>query len=205
MPTNQSKQEPVLEIAVVGGGIIGIALTAGLVHRGVEVKLYERASAFRPIGGGIGFTPNSLEALRLLHPGAFEGQQRVATVNGDPDDPNDWLRYLDGYHHHENDCSDGKDKIDEPLLFELYTGYRGFEGCVRADLLNEWLKLIPPDVIQFGKSIQSIGDQGDDDKLRLHFGDGTFAEADAGKYSLSSSPLFEFKNVVSTCANVLPC
>lgn len=172
MPGVVEAEQP-LEIAIVGGGIVGLALVTGLLHRGIRVKLYEKSSAFRPIGAGIGFTPNSLQALELLHPKALEAQQKVATANGDLNDPNDWLRYLDGYHHNSEDD-------EEVLIFKLYAGYRGFEGCVRADFLNELLKLIPSEVIEFGKCIDQIVDQGDDKKVLLQFKDGSTAEADAG-------------------------
>lgn len=162
-----------LEIAIVGGGIVGLALAAGLVHRDIRVKVYEKVPSFRPVGAGIGFTPNTKPTLELLHPRALEAAHRVATANGDPKEPNDWLRYLDAYHHtSEND--------EEVLLYQLYCGYRGFEGCVRADFLNELLNLVPDDIIAFGKSIDDIVDQGDDKKLLLKFKDGSTAEADAG-------------------------
>ncbi|RHZ67840.1 hypothetical protein CDV55_100828 [Aspergillus turcosus] len=161
------------EVAIIGGGIVGLALATGLVHRGVQVKLYEKTSSFRPIGAGIGFTPNTKQALELLHPGALAAEQKVATANGDPDNPNDWLRYLDGFHHTTDEAD------EETLLYELYTGYRGFEGCVRADFLDELLKLIPDGVIEFGKSIHNILDLEDERRVLLQFEDGSVAEADA--------------------------
>jgi len=45
------KQEP-LQIAIVGGGIGGLALAIGLQqHSHVQVKIYEAASKFFEIGG----------------------------------------------------------------------------------------------------------------------------------------------------------
>jgi salicylate hydroxylase len=177
------------EVAVIGGGIVGLALVTGLLHRGVSVKLYEKTSAFRPIGAGIGFTPNTQQALQLLNPGAFEAQQKVTTANGDPKNPNDWLLYLDGYHSDE-----------EELIFKLHAGYRGFEGCVRADFLNEMLKLIPSEVIEFNKSIENIVDLGDDKKIQLHFKDGSTAQADAGK---SVSILCMNRSLIAPCFQLL--
>ncbi|KFX98705.1 hypothetical protein V490_02159 [Pseudogymnoascus sp. VKM F-3557] len=174
MPDTLKPEEP-LDIAIVGGGIVGLALVLGLQHRGIRVTLYEKTSAFRPIGAGIGFTPNSLRALELLHPKAIEAQRRVTTPNGDPKNPNDWLTYLDGYHVN----SDNPNDTEEKLLFQLHTGFRGFEGCVRAHLLDEFLKLIPPETIKFSKSIDQVIDQGVDKKVLLQFEDGTTAGADA--------------------------
>ncbi len=191
MPGVIEPEEP-LDIAIVGGGIVGLALVVGLLHRGVRVKLYEKSSAFRPIGAGIGFTPNCLRALELLHPKALEAQRKVTTANGDPKDPNDWLRYLDGYHHNSEDPND----TEEELLFKLYTGFRGFEGCVRADFLSELLKLIPSGVIEFSKCVDQIVDQGDDKKVLLQFKDGITAEADAGIASSTFVPFYTLVLIV---------
>ncbi|KAI0890807.1 hypothetical protein F4806DRAFT_489864 [Annulohypoxylon nitens] len=164
-----------LHIAVIGGGIIGLSLAAGLVHRGISVKVYEKVSSFRPVGAGIGFTVHTKEALALLHPRTFEAAAKVATANGDPNDPNDWLKYLNAY----NDGGEDEDEEEEPLCFQLYAGYRGFEGCVRAHFLDELLQLLPENTIEFGKNIEEVVDQGDDKKVLLKFSDGSTAEADA--------------------------
>ena len=171
MPSVVKPEQPV-EIAVVGGGIIGLSLVLGLIHRNITVKLYEQSSAFSPIGAGIGLTPNAVRALDLLSPKALAAQRKVTTANGDPENPNDWLMYLDGYN-----C----EGTEEKLLFQLYSGYRGFEGCVRADLVNQLVQLIPPGVIELGKRLKQIVDRSDDEKVLLQFEDGSTAEADAGK------------------------
>jgi salicylate hydroxylase len=173
------QDEETLQVAIVGGGIVGLALVTGLLHRGVSVKLYEKSSAFRPIGAGIGFSPNAMRALKILNPKAYEAQQKVATPNGDPSEPNDWLIYLDAFHHNS-------EEDEEATLFKLYTGVRGFEGCVRAHFLNELLELIPAGVIEFGKCIDQIVDHGDDKRVCLQFQDGSTAEADAGIVNVSS-------------------
>lgn len=168
MPGVLENERP-LEVAVIGGGIIGLALVTGLLHRGIHVTLYEKTSSFRPVGAGIGFTPNTLRALQLLHPRAFDAQQKTATANGDPKNPNDWLLYVDGYHGDE-----------EELLFKIYTGYRGFEACLRAHFMAELLEIIPSEVIKFNKNIEQVVDGGDDKRVLMHFGDGTSVEADVG-------------------------
>lgn len=87
----------------------------------------------------------------MLNPKALEAQQKNATPNSDLNHLNDWLVYLDAYHHNS-------EEDEEAVLFKLYTGIRGFEGCVRADFLNELLELILPEVIEFGKSMDQIVD-----------------------------------------------
>lgn len=52
-----------LRIAIVGGGIGGLAAALALRARGQDVTVYEKAVEFAEIGAGVGVAPN---ALRLL-------------------------------------------------------------------------------------------------------------------------------------------
>lgn len=52
-----------LRIAIVGGGIGGLAAALALRARGQDVTVYEKAAEFAEIGAGVGVAPN---ALRLL-------------------------------------------------------------------------------------------------------------------------------------------
>ena len=55
-----------LRVGVIGGGIGGIALTGALAQQGIEVRLFERASAFGEVGAGIQMTPNAVKVLQAL-------------------------------------------------------------------------------------------------------------------------------------------
>lgn len=161
------------EVAIVGGGIVGVIIAIGFLRRGVQVKIYEQASSFREIGAGISFTANAIDCMEIIDPGIKAALQQVATTNGDPNNPNEYLQYSDGYNQNDD---------EEPnLVFRLYTGYRGFEGCHRAHLLDEMIKLVPDGVVEFRKRLLRYGDQ-PGQKVTLHFEDGSSAEADAGKF-----------------------
>lgn len=54
------------KIAIIGGGIGGLAAAVALRLRGMEVAVYERSAEVREIGAGLRLTPNALKALRLL-------------------------------------------------------------------------------------------------------------------------------------------
>ncbi|RYP78384.1 hypothetical protein DL771_000569 [Monosporascus sp. 5C6A] len=168
--------EPV-EIAIVGGGIIGLVLTMGLLRVGVKVQVYEQAQGFREIGAGIAFTANAIRCMNLIDPAvpvALRSSGSVATSNGGEQDPNDYLRWIDGYDRHRED-----DPYRQRLFFKLDAGYRGFEGCRRDQFLEALVKVIPPGVVELKKRLMTIEDRGDDKKLLLTFRDGTSAEADA--------------------------
>jgi salicylate hydroxylase len=53
-------------VAIIGGGIAGLAAALALHRRGVEVTVYEQAGALSEIGAGVQMTPNAMNALRLL-------------------------------------------------------------------------------------------------------------------------------------------
>ena len=53
-------------VAVVGGGIAGLATALALRQRGADVAVYERAPALREVGAGISVWPNASRALSSL-------------------------------------------------------------------------------------------------------------------------------------------
>jgi salicylate hydroxylase len=55
-----------LSIAVVGGGIGGLAAALSLCQAGFEVHVYEQAPELSQIGGGINMGPNAVRILRRL-------------------------------------------------------------------------------------------------------------------------------------------
>ena len=55
-----------LRVAVVGGGIGGLA-TAGFLHRaGLDVTVYEQAAMLTEVGAGLVVAPNAARLLRSL-------------------------------------------------------------------------------------------------------------------------------------------
>ena len=53
-------------IAIVGGGVGGLAAALALERRGAEVIVCERSPALNEIGAGLNLSPNALVALRVL-------------------------------------------------------------------------------------------------------------------------------------------
>ena len=87
MPTHVSG----LRIAVVGGGIGGLAAAAFLHRAGLTATVYEQAPALGEVGAGLVVAPNAVRLLRRL--GAMEQLLRRAV-------PLDWgwefRRWTDG-------------------------------------------------------------------------------------------------------------
>ena len=51
-------------IAIIGGGLGGLAAALSLLHAGFDVHVYERATVLSEVGAGIQVSPN---ASRILH------------------------------------------------------------------------------------------------------------------------------------------
>jgi len=67
---------PTLRIAVIGGGIGGLAAARALRLRGIQATVYEQAVRISEFGAGVVMTPNAMKALRCL--GLEEAVQAVA-------------------------------------------------------------------------------------------------------------------------------
>ena len=58
----------VQNIAIIGAGLGGLACAIALRKQGIEAQVYEQASNFRPVGGGLALFPNGLNFLELIEP-----------------------------------------------------------------------------------------------------------------------------------------
>jgi salicylate hydroxylase len=61
-----------MNIAIIGGGIGGLATANALLKKGFNVQVYERAKVLRPIGAGLSLTPNGLNSLNAVQSGIAE-------------------------------------------------------------------------------------------------------------------------------------
>ena len=54
------------KIAIIDGGIGGLAAALALHRAGIDVEVYEQTTRISEIGAGLNFSPNALLALRML-------------------------------------------------------------------------------------------------------------------------------------------
>ena len=79
------------KVAVIGGGICGLALTIGLLkYEHIDVQIYEAAPSFGEIGAGITVGPNAQRALELIGPEAEAAFAKHKT-------PNFWASHKNDY------------------------------------------------------------------------------------------------------------
>src|SRR5215207_6702285 len=58
--------KPALRVAIIGGGIGGVAAANALLQRGGDVRVYEQAAALTEVGAGVAIQPNGIKLLRRL-------------------------------------------------------------------------------------------------------------------------------------------
>jgi salicylate hydroxylase len=143
-----------LRVAIVGSGIGGVAAATAFLQRGMEVRLYEQATALAEVGAGVAIQPNGarmLERLGLNHELARFGARWV--------DPQ--FRRQDG--------SYATSLWPPELRIEFY-------GLHRADLLAMFVGRLPPEVVCTGH--RCVAFEQDEAQATLTFANGASAAAD---------------------------
>ncbi|MDJ0514832.1 MAG: FAD-dependent oxidoreductase [Trichodesmium sp. MO_231.B1] len=70
--------QPVVEkVAIIGGGIGGLATAIALRKQGIDVHVYEKAREFCPVGAGVSLKPNGLRCLDAIQPGLVDKLRRL--------------------------------------------------------------------------------------------------------------------------------
>ncbi|KAF1947993.1 mannitol 1-phosphate dehydrogenase [Clathrospora elynae] len=182
MSDTNFENHKLLPIAVIGGGLGGLALTIGLLRHGVKVHIYEASSGFSEIGAGVTFGANATTALQLIDPRLLEGFMKHATFNANPELNTTFMSLRWGMNqrreggHKAGDFSHHMEDHGRPEGARAGLSMRG--GIHRARLLDEMVALLPDDIISFGKSFDGVEELGND-MLKLCFTDGTTALASA--------------------------
>ncbi|KAK5731108.1 hypothetical protein LTR15_001046 [Elasticomyces elasticus] len=90
MGSHSPEQAECLSVAIIGGGLCGLALAVALKQRNVLFKVYEARSSFTELGAGINIGPNTLDAFRLIDGGLGEAYLDMAARNP-PDRQDVWF------------------------------------------------------------------------------------------------------------------
>ncbi|KAK8056215.1 hypothetical protein PG993_001442 [Apiospora rasikravindrae] len=156
-------------IAILGAGIGGLALAIGLIKRGVAVTVYEAADAFSTVGAGIGFGPNSLNAIDLIDSRFRQEYNKAKTANEKPEFEHSVFDALYAEEGFGTKRGWSKGLIGAPYFTR--------SSAHRKDLLDIMEKLIPPGTVIFNsraKSIEQIGS-----KVAINFFDSETVTVDA--------------------------
>src|SRR5512145_752428 len=136
-----------LRVAIVGGGIGGVAAAVALIRRGIMVQLYEQARALAEVGAGVAIQPNGVRMLRRL--GLGDGVARFGARWVDPQ-----FRRPDGAF---------AASMWPP---ELASGIE-FYGFHRADLLSLFVDRLPARIVHTGH--RCVGFEQSDDEAVVAF------------------------------------
>lgn len=120
-----------LHVAVVGGGIGGLATAVFLRHRGIRATVYEQAAQLREVGAGVFVYPNSLRQIERIGLGAA-----MAAVGARVGPGSAYCR-MDG-------------SVVGKVLTTDSSGWNGMYGMHRADLLQVFADALPADAIHTG-------------------------------------------------------
>ena len=145
-----------LRVAIVGGGIGGAAAANALLQHGIDVQVYEQASALAEVGAGVAIQPNGIRVLRRL--GLGDDILRWGARWVDPQ-----FRRADG-------------TFIAPMWPPEQAEQIEFYGMHRADLLGMLVDKLPSDIIHTGH--RCVGFEQDAEQATVTFANGERVTAD---------------------------
>jgi salicylate hydroxylase len=158
-------------VAVIGGGIGGLAAGLSLLRAGLDVHVYEQAREMREVGAGIQVSPNATRILNRL--GLAE---TLATVSVQP------------LTLHQRRWDDGRTLSCAPLgeTMEAACGAPYYQ-VHRADLLNALLNRFPAERLHLGHRLTDLIDHGNRVEGRFENGKSTSADFLVGADGIHSA------------------
>lgn len=151
------------EFAIIGGGIGGLAIGAGLLRAGRSVKIYEAAPEMVEIGAGISLSPNAALAMKFL------GLKSVLTEFAD-------CPKKTGYFHYKT--GDAIFRADFGVGFQEKYGEKYYQ-LHRADLqlgMVSAVNALDPSAIVLDHMTTGINQNGEG--VEIEFASGKKAKAD---------------------------
>ena len=136
-------------VTIVGGGIGGLSLAAGLLRRNVPVQIFEAAPAFAEIGLGLSIGPAAHRALPLIDPRIRQIYDSLVTTHADSP----------GYERFRQTWFEiiwASTAKEGELLLDLKALPSGQTTVRRSDFLDALVRLIPPEIVHFGKRLHSL-------------------------------------------------
>jgi salicylate hydroxylase len=161
-----NSQDDTIHIAIIGGGIAGLALAIGLLkHPHISFHVYESVPCHADVGAGLALHKNALAAMDLIDSRIKMAYFRraLAMASEEEEEMTTEVMLAEGPHAGEVVAELGRAK--------------GRRTIARSELLEELLKLIPPDMISFGKKLVELSHL-PGEKVYMRFADGTEKTAD---------------------------
>jgi salicylate hydroxylase len=149
-----------ISIAVIGGGIGGLAAALSLLRAGFDVHVYEQAKELREVGAGIQVSPNASRILLRL------GLAKDLATAG--------VRAMS---FHQRRWDDGRTLLRSPLGDTVAATFGAPHYQVhRADLLSALLRALPAERLHVGQRCVGLREAGD--RVEAEFASGARIVAD---------------------------
>lgn len=146
-------------IAVVGGGLGGMAFANAALYSGLEnIQLYEQAPEFTEVGAGVNITKN---ANTILDAYGLRDAMMLKSSHNPP-------CYMEYRNYRTGEILGQVDEFGEPASRQLH----------RAHLLEALKSRVPESVLNTGKKLSTIDWDTANNEYVLTFLDGTTAQAD---------------------------
>ncbi|MFD1538115.1 FAD-dependent monooxygenase [Nonomuraea guangzhouensis] len=150
-----------VRVAIVGGGIGGLAAAAFLHRAGIPSVVYEQAPELREVGAGLVLAPNAVRLLRRL------GAMDRLTEHAVPLEVGwEFRRWEDGRVLSAEDLVGACERLYGERTYTVH----------RADLLDAISSAVPSGAVRLGRRCTSVTVRAD--RAVVAFADGTSAEAD---------------------------
>ncbi|ETS85958.1 hypothetical protein PFICI_03983 [Pestalotiopsis fici W106-1] len=151
------------KVAIIGGGLCGLALAIALQERNVPFMLYESRSSFTEIGAGLTLNAPALQSLSLIKPALGEAVIQMATRSLPPYEVSTMhIRY----------GADLRDHKEGDVIFELASPPPGMLFVHRQDVLSLLVEALDPENARLNKKFVSYR-QRDDGLVDIYFADGS--------------------------------
>ncbi|KAH9897855.1 FAD/NAD-P-binding domain-containing protein [Cubamyces lactineus] len=158
-----SSQKP-LKVAIIGGGVCGLACAVALQRSGLSVDIFEAAAAFGEVGAGIGIGPNAIRVLKEI--GVLdEVLKRTNPAELKPKG----FRFFSGLEGHELVYEYPMSPDEESISMH------------RAAFLDALVGVVNPGSTHFRKRCIAVSESdppANPRRLIVHFADGSIHEAD---------------------------
>lgn len=166
----EASEEQVVQVAVIGGGIAGLAVAVGLHHQqpALDVRVYERAPTLRDASqGGLSVWANGLKALERIHPDlpAKVAQEGAVWKGSTATDV-----FANGTIHSHSVAPTPKDNDDDSN-----NSYISDDDAVLIAwhaLQRALASMLPNELVSTSKSLVSFQEHADGDSVLLYFADG---------------------------------
>ena len=155
-------------VAIVGGGLSGLALAISLTNHSIPYTIYEaRASFSEYLGAGINLGPNSVRTLEMIDESLGETVRSLCSRNKSAAKENVWMRMRFG-------CPTNRHQ-DAELITDLVTPHSGNSTLGRNELLQAMASKAGLEHAKFNKKLTKI--QNNENDVTIHFADGTVDSA----------------------------